>query len=272
MKSTTIQQTRVKEKVQQTRVKEKESELEQSLYMSSSALVILPTSSSAPVTETNPQVIRRFYHIREEKPTSEYELACEIKKYLLEERKTASLINDTQRASSSTCLEEVVTLYPDIGKFSVLEQEHHDVASKALFGSNYNRDHFLLIEGTGEEVGRVEEFFSLKGYRLIEAKTCTPQQNLRSLMGNIEPFHREEMPGFYDKVKKHFRRNSETYSVLGGLSVILSVIYLLTVGIRVLIDSGESPNPRGAITIIKEDIFGRGKSVDKKNQPYTICK
>src|SRR3989344_2767601 len=104
-------------------------------------------------------VLRRFYHLREQEETPEYMLACSLKKYLLEQKKMESMLN----ASGRDNLENLVA-FPDTGSFSVVQQEHHDVKEKG----RYVRDHFIIVEGTGEELVTAEQFFMGSGYRYID--------------------------------------------------------------------------------------------------------
>lgn len=200
-------------------------------------------------------VLRRFYHLREQEETPEYMLACSLKKYLLEQKKMESMLN----ASGRDNLENLVA-FPDTGSFSVVQQEHHDVKEKG----RYVRDHFIIVEGTGEELVTAEQFFMGSGYRFIDAKTGSDKDNMGKFLGNLRAVHKEDIPSRYalardylgnlkQRIKSHVERYIDVYAVLGILTGILLGGYVLTSVMRAT-DRNET---RGAFIIMKEDFLGR---------------
>ena len=148
------------------------------------------------ITEQN--VKRRFYHVRESGRTPAYDLACALKQYVLEQRETEQLLS----ASRSASLDGLFGASPDTGSLNILEQEHHDIKQRSLpFCRNYQRDHFVIMEGTEVETAMAEQFFSGNGYRFIDAKTCAPDQKLEQYVRNLELFHSESALGVYARTK-----------------------------------------------------------------------
>jgi len=218
------------------------------------------------------QNIRRYYQVRSPNcKSSDYELACELKKYLLEQRKTQELLKCSRENQG---LEELVRVFPNTGDFTIAAQEHHD--TKSGFGK-YHRDNFFILEGNGEEIATAEEFFLSKGYEFIDAKTCTNGSSLQSYMGQLRPFHSEELPSFYQKsaakissvgrgIRNHFRENSESYCVLGTVAGLLAIIPVGIYTASLFTRANESQGEKGIFRVMKEDFFGKSKP----SQIYTI--
>lgn len=135
-------------------------------------------------------LVRRFYHVRESGRTSEYDFVCSVKQQVLQQKEIARLL----AVSSNASLEDLARASPDTGLLNILEQEHHDIQQRSnpLRRKRYQRDHFVLMEGTGEEIALVEQCLIGRGYQFIDAKTCTPDKRLKQCLGNLQPVHSEE--------------------------------------------------------------------------------
>ncbi len=210
------------------------------------------------------EVMRRFYHVRESGKTGEYYLSCGIKQFVLEQKGMAQFIS----VSSNTNLENLVNLFPDTGAFNVLEQEYHDMKqSSTFFGEKYQRDHFLILEGTGEELAMAEQFFSGNGYRYIDAKICEREEKLKQYLMNMQPFHVESVPSIYTQfftktavMKKHMTSHLNNQSELYfGLGVIIGLVFGAYTFLNLARASSDEQG-RGVVRIMHDDFFGRKTS------------
>lgn len=234
------------------------------------------SSREFPRVETS-EVLRRFYHVRESGRTEAYDLICGIKQHVLQQKGTAQLI----AASNNADLERLLGVSPDTGSLNVLEQEHHDMklGSKPWSRKRYQRDHFILVEGTGEELAMTERFLFGKGYQFIDVKTCMRKEKLEKYLESIPLFRSEVVSGMCPqentkiqsakhKMGNHFQYFSDTYSIIAIIGGAIMSIGLLFYAGNLFMRSSEDPKSRGVIQIMKDDFFGnKTQEVRKSSVP-----